>query len=131
MKFVKGHLKHGGRKKGTPNKFTSIKESFLEVFNELGGSEGLHQFIFEPIDVEEEFKDGKFVKVYKYDVHGNKKFVYAMMSKMLTDKTESDKQNVTINVMPTIKVEVPDTDAARTTSNITSSTKITATRYEV
>lgn len=30
-----------GRKKGTPNKFTTLKQSFLEAFNGLGGTRGL------------------------------------------------------------------------------------------
>lgn len=38
--FPKGH-KGPGRPKGVPNKFTSLKEAFLETFQDLGGSAGL------------------------------------------------------------------------------------------
>jgi hypothetical protein len=30
-----------GRPKGTPNKFTTLKQAFLDAFNELGGADGL------------------------------------------------------------------------------------------
>jgi hypothetical protein len=37
--FQKGHAKMGGRKKGTPNKFTTAKQAFLDAFEKLGGDE--------------------------------------------------------------------------------------------
>jgi len=44
-KFKKGHpkLPKAGRKKGTPNKFTTLKQAFLDAFNskEIGGTQGL------------------------------------------------------------------------------------------
>lgn len=42
-KFKKGHLKKGGKKKGTPNKFTTLKQAYIDAFNseELGGTQGL------------------------------------------------------------------------------------------
>jgi len=42
-KFKKGHEKKGGREKGTPNKFTTLRQSFLDAFNseELGSTQGL------------------------------------------------------------------------------------------
>ena len=42
-KFRKGHqVRGGGRKKGTPNNFTTkIRKSFLDAFDELGGTDGL------------------------------------------------------------------------------------------
>jgi hypothetical protein len=41
-----GVLKNGnprcnGRPKGTPNKFTTLKQSFLDAFEQLGGTKGL------------------------------------------------------------------------------------------
>lgn len=33
--FQKGHKKLGGKKKGTPNKFTTLKNAFLKAFQEL------------------------------------------------------------------------------------------------
>jgi hypothetical protein len=38
--FKKGDPR-AGRPKGTTNHFTSLKDSFLEVFEKLGGTEGL------------------------------------------------------------------------------------------
>ena len=44
-KFVKGEPrpKNAGRKKGTPNKFTTLKQAFLNAFNskEMGGEKGM------------------------------------------------------------------------------------------
>ncbi len=43
--FEKGkpRAKNAGRKKGTPNKFTSLKEAFINAFNseEMGGEKGM------------------------------------------------------------------------------------------
>ena len=39
--FQKGHKKTGGRKKGTPNKFTALRDSYLDAFQRLGGTSGL------------------------------------------------------------------------------------------
>ena len=33
--FVKGREKEGGRTKGTPNKFTNLKQAFLDVFEKI------------------------------------------------------------------------------------------------
>jgi len=44
-KFVKGEPrpKNAGRKKGTPNKFTSLKQAFINAFNseKMGGEKGM------------------------------------------------------------------------------------------
>jgi len=42
-KFKEGHKKIGGRKKGTPNKFTTLKQAYLDAFNskEMGSIQGL------------------------------------------------------------------------------------------
>ena len=37
--FEKGRVKTGGRQKGTPNKFTTVKQAFLDAFEELGGKD--------------------------------------------------------------------------------------------
>lgn len=34
-----------GRKKGVPNRFTSLKQSFLDAFKETGGTQGLIDWI--------------------------------------------------------------------------------------
>jgi len=39
--YLKNHPKLGGRKKGTPNRFTTLKQSFLDAYMLLGGTEGL------------------------------------------------------------------------------------------
>jgi hypothetical protein len=45
MKFEKGKSKTGGRAKGVPNKFTTLKEAFLTAFQEAGSTEGLIAWI--------------------------------------------------------------------------------------
>jgi hypothetical protein len=37
----------GGRPKGAVNRFTSLKQSFLDAFEETGGTEGLKKWISE------------------------------------------------------------------------------------
>jgi len=39
--YKKGEPRHpnAGRKKGTPNKFTTVKQAFLDAFEELGGKD--------------------------------------------------------------------------------------------
>jgi len=40
-RFVEGNKESPGRPKGSKNKFTELKEAFLEAFEELGGVDGL------------------------------------------------------------------------------------------
>jgi len=42
--FKKGKVKTGGRKKGTPNKFTSLKNMFLDVCHQIGDDIALKNF---------------------------------------------------------------------------------------
>lgn len=44
-KFKEGHAKRGGRKAGTPNRFTTLKQSFLDAFEQTGGTTGLSAWI--------------------------------------------------------------------------------------
>lgn len=43
-KFQDGHKKLGGRKAGTLNKFTTLKNDWLEVHARLGGVDGLFEY---------------------------------------------------------------------------------------
>ena len=43
--FKPGHKKVGGRKPGSPNKFTTLKQAFVEAFQELGGVVGLVEWV--------------------------------------------------------------------------------------
>ena len=42
-KFEKGRKKTGGREKGTQNKFTTLKDAFINAFNSkaMGGEKGM------------------------------------------------------------------------------------------
>ena len=42
--FKKGHKKIAGRAKGTKNKFTTLKEAFINAFSELGGEKFLIEY---------------------------------------------------------------------------------------
>lgn len=44
-KFKKGRKKTGGRKKGSGNKFTGLKDAFIEAFQEIGAARGLIKWI--------------------------------------------------------------------------------------
>jgi len=58
-----------GRQKGSKNKFTSLKDSFLQAFEKMGGTEALMEW-------------GEKEK--------NKKDFYGMIAKMLPNKVEGD-----------------------------------------
>jgi len=58
-KFKKGHAKKGGRKKGSLNKFTTLKQSFLDAYNSkgMGSTQGLiDAFSVNPITRREFYK---------------------------------------------------------------------------
>lgn len=61
--FYPGHPKMGGRQKGTLNKFTTLKQAFLQAFEKLGGVDGL-------------------VRWAQTDEHGEKVF-YTLLARML------------------------------------------------
>ena len=106
MPFTKGHHLSKGRPNGCLNKFTTVKNAFTEWFEDMGGTAGLHQFVHEPIGVEQVFdpeNPTQLKKQYIYDVHNNKKFLLSLVSKMLVDKQENN-TNVTVNVLQNIKV---------------------------
>lgn len=75
--FVKGKEKEGGRQKGTPNKFTDLKQAFLDVFEQL--------------EKESEHTDkvkSLFKWVIKNDRHQG--LFYQMISKMLPSNVTVD-----------------------------------------
>jgi len=43
--FQKGRRKTGGRKRGTPNQFTTLKDAFIEAFQDLGAAQGLIKWV--------------------------------------------------------------------------------------
>ena len=43
--FQRGRKKTGGRKKGTPNQFTSLKDAFIDAFKDLGAAQGLIRWV--------------------------------------------------------------------------------------
>ena len=58
-KFKKGKKKTGGRKKGVKNKFTTLKQAYLDAFNskEIGSTQGLvDAFKMNPFTKREFFK---------------------------------------------------------------------------
>lgn len=63
------NLRKCGNRKGVPNKFTTLKDTFLQAFNELGGSEALQEW------AQKDKNRGQF---------------YQMIAKMLPNKVEAD-----------------------------------------
>ena len=45
--FVQGHLKRRGRRRGNPNRFTALRQVFVEVYQECGGREKLEKMLQE------------------------------------------------------------------------------------
>jgi len=69
-KFKRGHPKKGGKKKGTPNKFTNLKQAYLDVF----------------VKIEKDSKkDGKIDSLFVWATKNqrNQGMFYQMISKML------------------------------------------------
>jgi len=67
--FQDGHEKLGGRKKGTPDKFNgTVKEAVLEVFQKLGGVEGLYLWAAESASNKRIFYTA-FMKMLPREVH--------------------------------------------------------------
>jgi hypothetical protein len=42
--FKKGRARTGGRAKGTPNKFTNLKQAFINAFQKIGHEDALVEF---------------------------------------------------------------------------------------
>lgn len=77
MKFKRGRAKTGGRKKGTPNKFTDLKQAYLDVF--------------EQIEKKSE-KDEKIKSLFQWATKNdrNQGLFYQMISKMLPSNISMD-----------------------------------------
>lgn len=76
--FVKGKEKEGGRTKGTPNKFTNLKQAFLDVF--------------EQIEKEGDDRESKIRTLFKFATRNdrNQAIFYQMISKMLPANIDVD-----------------------------------------
>ena len=86
--FTKGSSE-AGRKEGSRNKFTNLKDVFLKVFEDIGGAEGLEQWVSES----------------KY----NKRLFYQWITKMLPAAVEGDvKGDITLIVKKVVTNERPD-----------------------
>ena len=66
------NLQHKGREKGSKNKFTNLKNAFLEVYKNLGGAKGM-------LDWVQADRTGK-----------RQGFFYQWMTKMLPTKISAD-----------------------------------------
>ena len=93
-KFKRGHPKKGGRKKGTLNKFTSLKQSFLDAFQDekIGGTKGLIE-VFSKNDIRriEFFKLISKMLPSNVTVDGDLNVVYQVSDKFLP-KIGNDKK---------------------------------------
>jgi len=92
-KYQKGHPKLGGRKKGTPNKFTTVKQAFMDFMEQEGGV--------------------KFIRKVAKDSEG-RRCVLNNIAKLLPNKTELSgpdgaplklNVNVTINAVKAKEVK--------------------------
>lgn len=75
--FVKGKEKEGGRKKGTPNKFTNLKQAFLDVYEKIE---------------KQSMEDERVKSLYKWAIKNDKNqgMFYQMISKMLPSNVTVD-----------------------------------------
>lgn len=71
--FKKGHKRMGGRAKGTPNKFTTLKDAFINAFVRVGGEDGIVDWL-EAGKIEIRTKKGTLVKTI--DLGGQRKEVF-------------------------------------------------------
>lgn len=78
-KFKRGEVRHpnAGRKKGTPNKFTDLKQAFLDVFEKIE---------------EQSAKDEKISSLYKWAIKNprNQAIFYQLISRMLPSNVSAD-----------------------------------------
>ena len=127
-----------GRPKGCLGKFTTVKNAYIKLFEELGAEEGIKQFMHEPVAVEHVFDPknptGPGKKKYIYNMHQKKLWFYTIMSKMLVDKAENN-INVTVNALPSITIDNKELtyNVGTTKPTITAQhePKTTPNRYEV
>jgi len=84
--FTKGS---GGRKEGSKNKFTNLKDVFLEVFENIGGAEELERWVGES--------------------KRNKAMFYQWLTRMLPTSVSGDvKGDITLTVKKVVTDERPD-----------------------
>lgn len=74
-KFKKGHPKKGGKKKGTPNKFTNLKQAYLDVFEKIE---------------KDSIKDESINSLFEWATKNqrNQGMFYQMISKMLPSSVD-------------------------------------------
>ena len=113
-----------GRPKGSRN----IKDHAWKVFEKLGGSEGIYKWIYTPDYLG---TDSKGNKLYQDKSAERLEVFYGWMMKMLPKELEVNGDAVTVNVMPTIKVEVPDINDNGTTEDIRRTPKAASVRFEI
>lgn len=53
--FAKGNKASPGRPEGSPNKFTTLKDAFINAFNRAGGEDGLVEYIEKNVRQRERF----------------------------------------------------------------------------
>ena len=87
--FAEGHELSTGRPKGSKNKFTTLKQAFLDAFEELGGVEGLVEWAEKNSHTKEQF--------------------YKMITKMLpTHVTDEVKGKIELELKRIITEQRPD-----------------------
>lgn len=80
--FQKGNQLGKGRILGSKNKFTSLKQAFIDAFNAIGGEQALIDWVAN--DAVVEYIDKKSGKKVKIDLGGDrKKEFFKMISSML------------------------------------------------
>lgn len=76
--FKPGHPKFGGRQKGTKNKFTTLKDAFINAFQRIGGEDALVKYCTpEPIQVRG--KKGK-IRIIDFTPERQKEFFKMIVS---------------------------------------------------
>lgn len=95
-KFKKGDKKppNSGRKKGTPNKFTTLKQAYLDAFNskEIGSTQGIvDAFKVNPFTKREFFKVISKMLPSNVTVDGDLNVTYKLSDKFLPKKDDEKK----------------------------------------
>lgn len=93
-KFEKGRQKTGGRKKGVKNKFTTLKQAYLDAFNskEIGSTQGLvDAFKTTPFTKREFFKLISKMLPSNVNIEGDVKVSFQLSEKFMP-KTDDAKK---------------------------------------
>ena len=116
-----------GRKKGSKNKFTDLKSAFVGFMEKTNGTEGIMKWVYQP-EVIRDF-DGEVIKLIDHSAE-RMEVLYKILGSMC--RTDTEKQNITVNMLQSIKIDDKELNInVGTSTTAVNTTKVTTARYEI